>query len=906
MLPPEERPAWLAGLPAEYDLLREPLRRLLEVQAGIQTRPFIDAFTSGIEGLTPPATAIVGDLIGPYRLLQQLGDGGMGSVWLAERADESIKRRVALKLPRMVWARNLETRMARERDILGSLEHPNIARLYDAGVDQLGRPYLALEYVEGERIDAYCDQSKLDVAARIRLFLQVLEAAQYAHVNLVLHRDLKPANVLVNQRGEVRLLDFGIAKLMSDDDNVAAIEQNSKTLARAMTPRYASPEQVQHQRLSLASDVYSLGVMLFELLVGTTPLITQNGSRAEIEIAIIEGNLRTPSRAKITNETAEKRQSSPTKLGRTLRGDLDAILLKALSRNAAERYPSAEMFRADLIRWLEGRPVLAKPPSKLVAIRKFVTRNAVGVSLGTAAIVAVLSSATIAVFHAYQAKVESQRATATRDFLIGLFENANPELHGGRDVTARELLISAENNLAADSALDIGTKADIYTTVGNLWALIGDFARVKEAVENRILVLNRLGDAAIQLSAMLDLAEVYVQQNNAQELTILVSRMGRLLSSVEPSSSELASYLWYRGWDRYLANDASESKKSFLKSADLAESGKHYDAAVRALYGLMLSGVRVGNREEILRYFYRAISLIDRGQLLPADRLRRELELASVMYQLGEYKIGWPLVDKIFREAGANHGSLHGSRAEIQELWVLWAIRIGRGAEAGEWLRARSGAPSTSPPSGAESQNVVFEILEAESMLETGESLKALKKLDSLSAISDRISFDQQLFISVLRMEAYLYTGDLRKLERELKGEIWSISASTGSKNELLSFKLMYEGILRLLSGQFSDSAVLLSAAESEAVLQFGKFHPRTLVVQFNRLVAQELESSDTESTSELIHELGGIVGDLRERVGENHRVTLRASRAVSGLLMGRKEFQGRASSSKRNELVVY
>jgi serine/threonine protein kinase len=261
-LPLDERPAWLAGLPPHHDLLREPLRRLLEVQAGIQTRPFLDAFTHGIEGLTPPATVIVGDVVGPYRLLQQLGDGGMGSVWLAERADGTLKRRVALKLPRMVWARDLSARMARERDILGSLEHPNIARLYDAGVDQLGRPFLALEYVEGERIDQYCDQTQLSVTSRIRLFLQVLDAVGYAHVNLVLHRDLKPGNVLVNQRGEVRLLDFGIAKLMGDDESPLPVDQNSRTLARAMTPRYASPEQVQHLRLTLASDVYSLGVML--------------------------------------------------------------------------------------------------------------------------------------------------------------------------------------------------------------------------------------------------------------------------------------------------------------------------------------------------------------------------------------------------------------------------------------------------------------------------------------------------------------------------------------------------------------------------------------------------------------------------------------------------------------------
>lgn len=845
MLPPEERPAWLAGLPAEYDLLREPLRRLLEVQAGIQTRPFIDAFTSGIEGLTPPATAIVGDLIGPYRLLQQLGDGGMGSVWLAERADESIKRRVALKLPRMVWARNLETRMARERDILGSLEHPNIARLYDAGVDQLGRPYLALEYVEGERIDAYCDQSKLDVAARIRLFLQVLEAAQYAHVNLVLHRDLKPANVLVNQRGEVRLLDFGIAKLMSDDDNVAAIEQNSKTLARAMTPRYASPEQVQHQRLSLASDVYSLGVMLFELLVGTTPLITQNGSRAEIEIAIIEGNLRTPSRAKITNETAEKRQSSPTKLGRTLRGDLDAILLKALSRNAAERYPSAEMFRADLIRWLEGRPVLAKPPSKLVAIRKFVTRNAVGVSLGTAALVAVLSSATIAVFHAYQAKVESQRATATRDFLIGLFENANPELHGGRDVTARELLISGEARLLTSLQDEPDTAADIAFSIGNAWAQLGEYENQQRLYSQRSEYLAQGTDTSLYFKALIAEAQVATRFGNVNRVSQVLSDISRNDRHLELTAKHTADYLWLKGWLELRRKNFSASEKYFKKSLEVARSSAASEEEISAIYGLLCAQLAAGDRRAATITYQQFIKTADFRSIKTGEKIRRFLEVSGALFEAGMYKLGWEGINKLKQEADYAFGPHSEIQIDLYLLWANWAIRVGRAADALDFLNDSATINIKRAMSGTANE-IEWELARCRALLATAQ----YGKVEGCSQIeiSQEKWRSYTYLIDLIKIEAKIKSGRQFEAITALRGDRWQklTSAEGGDSTELRILRSWYLGVALDSLGLHSDAANELLYAFALSTDRFSEAHPITATIHLAATLSR-LESRSSE-----------------------------------------------------------
>jgi serine/threonine-protein kinase len=690
MLPLEERPAWLAALPPQYDLLREPLRRLLEVQAGIQTRPFLDAFTSGLEGLTPPATVIVGDLVGPYRLLQQLGDGGMGSVWLAERADGTLKRRVALKLPRMVWARDLAARMARERDILGSLEHPNIARLYDAGVDQLGRPFLALEYIEGKRIDEYCDETALSVTARIRLFLQVLDAVDYAHVNLILHRDLKPGNVLVNQRGEVRLLDFGIAKLMSDDDSSLPVDQNSRTLARAMTPRYASPEQVQHLRLTLASDVYSLSVMLYELLVGASPLITQKGSRAEIETAILEGYLKTPSRAKIDEPTAARRASTPLRLSRVLRGDLDAVLLKALSKNVGDRYPSVAALRADLIRWLDERPVLAKPPSRISIIRKFIARNTVAVSVGSVATCTVLTATIIAILQAHEAQIESRRATATRDFLIGLFENANPELHGGRDISAREMLRRAE--LTLDDSPDIGveTKSELYTAVARMWAFIGDFDQAKTVTEKRIAALSVLGPNTLQISALGDLAETAIQTESMADLDKALGGLTALSEELRLSPDQRADYLWYQGWRELLAKSYFESSERFSSSLDISKQINDADRILRSTYGKALANALRGNRKGALEGYQEGKALINVMSLSAENRLRRELELLSTLYHLGEYSLGWPLMSELFLKSNRTYGDFNPSQRSVHYLWALWGIRMGRAAEVKNWLLARN------------------------------------------------------------------------------------------------------------------------------------------------------------------------------------------------------------------------
>ena len=299
-LPPPQREGWLRSLPAEHAPLKETLAKLLEVRAGIETGDFLGTLPKldGASRGTPDGPDIgapqAGDEVGPWRLIRELGEGGMGSVWLAERADGQLKRQVALKLPRLTWARGLAERMARELDILATLEHPHIARLYDAGVDRLGRPWLALEYVQGRPIDAYAKAEGLTVRQRVELLLQVCEAVAYAHSRLVIHRDLKPSNILVTDEGQVRLLDFGIAKLVQDErtEDLALTER----AGRALTLEYASPEQVRGEPIGTASDVYRLGVVAYEVLTGARPYRLRRGSAAELEEAVLVAEVAAASR----------------------------------------------------------------------------------------------------------------------------------------------------------------------------------------------------------------------------------------------------------------------------------------------------------------------------------------------------------------------------------------------------------------------------------------------------------------------------------------------------------------------------------------------------------------------------------------------------------------------------------
>lgn len=364
----EGRRRWLQALGPENAELRDALELAL--------------FGGGPEGFTLPKFMpqercfVAGQMVGPYELIRPIGTGGMAQVWLARRADGSIKREVALKIPSALHLRgDLLARFEREKDILAALEHPHIARLYDAGVSQDGMPFLALEYVNGRPITAWCDLLRMPIKERIGLFLQVLEAVEYAHKKGVLHRDFKPSNVLVTEEGQIRLLDFGIAKLLRQQD-----AQLTRVYGRALTPNYASPEQLKGEDLSPASDVYSLGVLFYELMAGLLPYQRESGS-TPCPLPAPEK----PS-TKIDPKAAEVRATAPEKLVRSLKGELDAIVMKAIASDVTQRYQTARDFAQDLKAYLEGRPIQALPATAMMRLLKLLRREPAKALVGVLAV----------------------------------------------------------------------------------------------------------------------------------------------------------------------------------------------------------------------------------------------------------------------------------------------------------------------------------------------------------------------------------------------------------------------------------------------------------------------------------------------------------------------------------------
>ena len=500
-LPVEARAAWLKNLPPEDAALTPLLGALLE-RAAIDTDTFMQrplGVTFEDLGALGIPTDQPGDLVGPYRLVRPLGEGGMGTVWLAERADSSLQRRVALKLPRSGWALGLVQRMARERDILAGLEHPHIARLYDAGSTDQGRPYLAMEYVDGEPIDVYARAKALSIPARLRLILQVADAVAHAHARLVVHRDLKPSNILVTAEGSVRLLDFGVAKLLEGD--ATGDSHLTRITGPALTPTYASPEQIRGEPLTVGSDVYSLAVVLYELLAGEPPYQLRRTSAAALEEAILEVEVAPPSQRALDRTTA-----------RALRGDLDNILAKALKKEPAQRYASVAAFADDLTRHLEQQPVSAHRDSFAYRSRRFVQRNALAVSAGTALAVAVLAGSGVALWQAAEASLQRDRALqrlarneAVSDFLEVMFTQGVPD--GGGDVV-REMLRRSETFASRPRNSEPEHQAAILLMLASQHAFMAEPARAEPLLEKARTLLRRSPDR--DLKAQVDCTQALV------------------------------------------------------------------------------------------------------------------------------------------------------------------------------------------------------------------------------------------------------------------------------------------------------------------------------------------------------------------------------------------------------------
>jgi serine/threonine protein kinase/tetratricopeptide (TPR) repeat protein len=486
---PDSRAEFLARACAGDAGLRAEVESLLEhdeaAEGFIEESAFDVATRLMADGGSGP---LEGRRVGPYKILREVGRGGMGVVYLAERDDERFRQRVAIK----VVKRGLDTddilhRFRHERQILASLDHPNIARLFDGGETEDGRPYFVMEYVEGVPLMQYCDEQDLSTEARLKLFRTVCSAVQHAHQNLVVHRDLKPSNILVARGGEPKLLDFGVAKLLNPEQAGGMTETQ---WGRAMTPEYASPEQVSGGHVTTATDVYSLGVILYELLTGVRPYELKGLSGAELSRAICGSEPSKPSRAAASHqsEADEERWPAFARLLRrgarpapSLRGDVDNIVLKALRKDPAERYGSAGQFSEDIGRHLAGLPVHARPATLRYRASKFVARNLVAVGAACLVFAVVVAGLVLALWQAENAR--RQRDAAQRErvkaervsaFLSTALSYSDPSAAGAsgnnrRDATINQMLDDMAPQIESELPNQPEVRASLESTIGSAY-----------------------------------------------------------------------------------------------------------------------------------------------------------------------------------------------------------------------------------------------------------------------------------------------------------------------------------------------------------------------------------------------------------------------------------------------------
>ncbi|MGC2371726.1 MAG: serine/threonine-protein kinase [Candidatus Sulfotelmatobacter sp.] len=515
----DERAAWLRTLAEHNPTLVARLTELLNEHNVLSQEGFLEKGAFGL----PSSVSLAGQILGPYTLISPIGQGGMGSVWLAERSDGRFERRVAVKFIHIaLMGKGGEARFKREGSILGRLAHPHIAELVDAGVSAAGQPYLVLEYVEGESIDRYCDHQTLVVEARIRLFLEVLEAVAHAHANLIVHRDLKPSNVLVNKDGQVKLLDFGIAKLLEGEAVDGAATLLTVEGGRAMTPEYAAPEQVTGAPITTATDIYALGVLLYVLLTGQHPAGDNLRSPADLVKAIVDSDPTRPSDVVTTAKNpgeeittnAARRTTTPEKLSRLLRGDLDTIVAKALKKNPRERYASVTALADDLQRYLRHEPIAARPDTLAYRATKFVRRNRVVVTLAALTVIAVCAGLVGTLMQARTARNQRdfafqqlKRSQEHDELLNFLLSDAAPR----KTFSVSDLLARAAQVTEKNHSTDALRRADLLMWIGENYSSEDQIAQGRVLVEEAYQITRGLSDRSIRARASCALADCLSQ-----------------------------------------------------------------------------------------------------------------------------------------------------------------------------------------------------------------------------------------------------------------------------------------------------------------------------------------------------------------------------------------------------------
>ncbi len=729
-LEPGARRQFLVDQCGGDEALLEEVASLLD--AADQSEAFFDRLSNevGLPSLADGEQPLPeNEVVGNWRLKRVIGRGGMGAVYLAERADGEYEHEAALK----ILPFGLDTEVARmrfltERQILAGLTHPNIARLLDGGVTDSGTPYFVMDYVDGRPIDVYCDENNLDVRARIRLFLDVLAAVSHAHARLVVHRDIKPSNVLVDSNGTVKLLDFGVAKLLRPDSGIAGAGSTME-LGAALTPEYAAPEQLLGQAITTATDVYALGLMLYELLSGHRP---RDAEEIDSFASLVELATQDPPKASTAASRADCRATSEQGLKRTLRGDLDNILQKALGPDPEDRYKTANALAADLHRYLNGEPVSAMPPTLAYRARKFVARHRGGVATTLLTALALIVSLVIATSQMLEARkqrdaaiYQQQRVLASNEFLTLLLGEIGPR---GEALSLGELLDRGVDMLERSFGEDYRFLGRMYFDVANSYFSLGETEKMRDLFGRAEAAARAHGDDDL-LAAVLCIGAVIEFPTEPERSVSRVDEANALLSGIAASSMDSvaacaranAHRLDLEG-DRPAAIEKLKTTIDVFNASELAsvqnrilvmnQLGNLYHKNGDRAEGLAVNGEILALMERsgrnatagyMINMLNRSVFLQSMGEIRSAYELRRELlermrELqdtgrvpiavfsfyAASLMRLGRYDEALPVAFEAL-EAAQNAGNTYwAAQDELQIGRIL--MYLGRYDEADEYL----------------------------------------------------------------------------------------------------------------------------------------------------------------------------------------------------------------------------
>ncbi len=837
---------WLKQLQAEGHPQLAALRRLIDTRDRLASSDFLETPAALVEEPNAPSTEWTeGATVGAYQLVRPIGSGGMAEVWLADRVDGAFKRQVAIKLlfdrPSRAQRENFAERFRRERDILAALHHPNIAGLHDAGVTPSGQPWLALEYVRGESITAWCDARRLSVRARVRLFIQVLHAVEYAHANLVMHRDLKPGNILVTESGAPMLLDFGIAKLIEPGQGAAADSELTREGGRPLTLAYASPEQVLGQPLTTACDQYALGVVLYELMCGHSPYEMSVGTPTQWQEAIVSTEPRAPSRRDLTDAVAFARDASTKTLRRELTEDLDAITLKALQKRPQHRYASVEGLRIDLTRWLAGEPVTARVPSLRYKAKKFVSRHRLGVSLASLAVAALTAAVVSALLFAVQARRESVRVAASRDALLDLFRQADPDQTSGGNVTAKDMLAGGRKRIEQAFAGQPDLQASLLASVGELQGNIGDDA-ASEATLARVVQMQEARHATKDLAyALVAHAYEIYHLGDSDKAKVVVERAATIAKQFPndaPLQERVVTVAGQIAWQR---NELVRGEALMRDALDRATTlyGPNDARVLQLLSSLASLETQRNDFGQARRYVTDLITRSNAVPSLPITALYRiELQRARIDMADGAYEQARADMNVAIPKCEASLGALNDWCLGLGMRQAELLIREGRsdGSLALAPAFSKQAESGSAPRRQVESLVTLCRILAASNKLPPADPLRL--RLKVIGRSGPEIAQSDGLKAKALLAEAEAL---IRERNGQLALEIVNeASRRIASKKEvtddvaLVGRVKVLEGIALRLIGDTTSSLISLREAKTHYETAFGLRHPLTQLVNIN------------------------------------------------------------------------